>query len=147
NLYLAVGAGGARSWTLLYRYGGKTREMGLGSCLNVSLALARKKAAQARSQLGEGIDPLDARKAIQRAAHAPKFGEVALALIKAKRVEWRSSKHAGQWETTLRTYCASLWDRPVAEIATEDVLAVLTPLWERAPETASRVRSRIENVI
>jgi integrase len=60
---------------------------------------------------------------------------------------WRNPKHRPQWEMTLREYARPLRDKPVSEITTEDVLAVLRPIWQRIPETANRVRGRIENVL
>jgi integrase len=48
---------------------------------------------------------------------------------------------------TLTRYCTGIRDMPVDEIATSDVLAVLTPLWTKTPETASRLRARIEAVL
>jgi integrase len=45
---------------------------------------------------------------------------------------------------TLEEYARPL---PVAEIGTTDVLRVLTPLWQRVPETASRLRARVEAVL
>jgi integrase len=67
--------------------------------------------------------------------------------IEAMAPNWRSPKHRAQWEMTLREYARPLHDKPVNEITTEDVLAVLRPIWQRIPETANRVRGRIENVL
>jgi integrase len=75
------------------------------------------------------------------------FGECAERLIAAMRPAWRSAKHVAQWETTLRDYAAPLRRLPVRAISTDDVLAVLKPLWNEKPETASRVRGRIERVL
>ena len=60
---------------------------------------------------------------------------------------WRSAKHRQQWRMTLTEYCQPIWSKPVDQIATADVLAVLKPLWSRTPEIASRLRGRIEPVI
>ncbi len=75
------------------------------------------------------------------------FGQVADALVEAKQAEWRNAKHKAQWKMTLEVYAASLRSRPVDEIDTEAVLNVLQPIWHEKPETASRLRGRIENVI
>jgi len=37
--------------------------------------------------------------------------------------------------------------KPVDEITTDDVVAVLQPIWRSTPETASRLRGRIENIL
>ena len=114
----------------------------------MTLAEAREKAAGYRSMLAKGIDPLDAKKAGQEAAAARKtFGQCADELIKSKRREWRSEVHAAQWRTTIDDYCGPILDKPVDAIDTQAVLGVLQPVWGRIPETASRLRGRIEAVL
>jgi hypothetical protein len=68
-------------------------------------------------------------------------------LIKSKRREWRSEKHAGQWRKTVTEYCGPIWDVPVDAIDTQAILSILQPIWETIPETASRLRGRIEAVL
>src|SRR5262249_24342065 len=75
------------------------------------------------------------------------FGLCADRLIEAMRPSWRNGKHAAQWEMTLRDYAAPLRRLPVNKIITDDVLSVLKPLWNEKPETASRLRGRIERVL
>jgi integrase len=94
------------------------------------------------------LDPLDAKKAAREAAAARKtFGQCADELIKSKRREWRSDVHAGQWRTTIDDYCGPILDMPVDAIDTAAILSVLQPIWGRIPETASRLRGRIEAVL
>ena len=80
-------------------------------------------------------------------AGRPTFGQVADDFLSAKQSEWRNARHRAQWEMTLRRYCAPLRSRPVDEIDTAAVLVVLKPLWASIPETASRIRGRIEVVL
>ena len=143
GLYLSLSSNGGRRWTFLYRWHGKHTEIGLGSARDVTLARARDLAGQARAKLAEGINPKDTRKPAQAAT----FGECADRVIEAMRPSWRNSKHAKQWEMTLREYAAPLRRMQVDQITTDDVLAVLKPLWQTRPETASRVRARIERVL
>jgi integrase len=151
NLYLTISrtdASVSKRWTFMYSIAGKQREAGFGSVAAVTLAEAREKAARYRSMLAKGIDPLDAKKADREAAAARKtFGQCADELIKSKRREWRSEVHAGQWRTTIDDYCGPILDKPVDVIDTQAVLGVLQPLWQRIPETASRLRGRIEAVL
>ena len=148
NLYLTIsktGAGVSKRWTFMYSYAGKQREAGFGPVATVSLAEAREKAAGYRSMLAKGIDPLDAKKGAIAAAKARKtFGQCADELIKSKRREWRSEVHAAQWRTTIDDYCGPILDKPVDTIDTQAVLGVLQSVWGRIPETASRLRGRIE---
>jgi integrase len=74
------------------------------------------------------------------------FGEAADALIESMASSWRNEKHRRQWKMTLTVYCEPLRSKSVAEVGTEDVLKVLQPLWKTKPETASRLRGRIERV-
>ena len=144
GLYLQVSAGGAKSWVFVYRRGGKRTELGLGSLKSVSLADARGKAAECRTLLADGKNPKDARRPVNR---TPTFGETADRFVASMEGGWRNDKHKAQWAMTLRDYARPLRDLPVNEVSTEDVLAVLKPHWERRPETASRLRGRIERVL
>ncbi|MFK5596583.1 tyrosine-type recombinase/integrase [Methylobacterium sp. HMF5984] len=144
NLYLSISPNGGRRWVFLFRWLGKATEMGLGSTRDVSLARAREKAAEARGQLAESINPMQARE--QRRA-IPTFGEAADSYIVSMEPSWRNPKHVAQWKMTLTRYAAPIRGRGVDTISTDDVLGVLRPLWQAKPETASRVRGRIEAVL
>ena len=143
GLYLSISSNGGRRWVFLFRWHGKPTEIGLGSARDVTLSRARASASQARTKLAEGINPKDARRPLEGAT----FGECADRVIAAMRPSWRNAKHAAQWEMTLRVYAASLRRLPVGKITTDDVLAVLKLLWTEKPETASRLRGRIERVL
>jgi integrase len=143
GLYLSISPNGGRRWVFLFRWHGKPTEIGLGSARDVTLARARELASQARAKLAEGINPKDARRPLAGAS----FGECADRLIEAMRPSWRNHKHVAQWEMTLREYAASLGRLPVDKITTGDVLGVVKPLWNEKPETASRLRGRIERVL
>ena len=148
GLYLNVTPTGARSWLFMWKKDGKRREMGLGSTGSVSLARARELASECRAQVAMGLDPIEARDAAaETKREKPTFGAIADALIAAKESEWRNEKHRAQWRASLTEFAAPLRSRPVDEIDTAAVLAVLTPLWQTKPETASRVRGRIEAVL
>jgi integrase len=141
GLHLWVRGPGKAQWVLRYRApDGRRRDMGLGAFPKVPLAEARARAQAARQA---GRDPLAAREAERRT-----FRAAAEALIAAKRPGWRNAKHAAQWQATLAAYAYPvLGDLPAAEVDTDAVLRVLRPVWRRAPETASRLRQRIEAVL
>jgi integrase len=144
NLYLVVGPGDAKRWVFLYRAMGRLREMGLGSTKAVSLARAREKAALARAQLADGLDPLDMKR---RTGSVPLFGPFADEVRTSLEAQWRNAKHRQQWRTSLECDALPLRAMPVNTITTEDVLRVLKPIWTTKAETASRVRGRIERVL
>jgi integrase len=138
----------SRRWTFLYAINGKQREAGLGSASTVPLKDAREKAAEYRSMLFKGVDPLAVKQATTAAEEARRtFGQCADDLIKSKQSEWRSAKHADQWRKTITGYCGPILGMPVDEVDTAAVLKVLNPIWKRAPESASRLRGRIEAVL
>jgi integrase len=152
GLYLRVQvtAGGriAKSWLVRYRHAGRRRDMGLGAYPDVSLADARRKAEEARRVLAGGVDPIAAARAAAAAAGGiPTFREAAERYIAAHEDGWRNPKHRQQWKNTLTTYAyPRLGGMSVADIAVGDVLRVLEPIWKVKPETATRLRGRIEAV-
>lgn len=164
GLYLQITPGGA-SWIYRYMLNGRAREMGLGPLRLYSLQEARAKALDAARLRHEGIDPIEARraaraKALLDEAKAITFKECAEAYIKAHRPGWRNPKHAAQWEATLATYAEPIiGSLPVQAIDTALVTKVLeqevrepqnehsVPLWAAKPETASRLRGRIEVIL
>jgi integrase len=122
--------------------------MGLGSLdQGVSLAEARIARDEARKILRSGRNPIEVRREERRLAVKTTFGEIADDFLKAKAGEWRNEKHQEQWRSSLTTGAAQLRSRPVDEIDTEAVLAVLRPVWTTTPETAQRLRARIEAVL
>lgn len=147
GLYLVVSETGARKWVFRFIFGSRVTEMGLGNAA-VSLAQAREKAAEARKLVAAGVNPIEARRAANRmAAGKPTFGEMADAFLEAKSSEWRNDKHRAQWKMTLEEYAKPLRALPVDRVDTEAVLGVLQPIWQAKPETAARLRGRIETVL
>jgi integrase len=141
------------SWLFRYRLNGKTHWMGLGPYPAISLAQARELASNARSLKSLGIDPIERREADRDAARlavvkAVTFSECAENYIKAHRVGWRNAIHASQWERTLRAYAyPHIGTLPVQAVDTSLVLKALEPVWTEKPETASRLRGRIESIL
>ncbi len=144
GLYLRVSPSGAKSWVFIHRVGAKRSEIGLGSLRAVSLAKAREIAAECRALVTQGKSP---KVALGTSRRIPTFGEMADTYIEAMSGKWKSDKHAAQWRMTLTDYARSLRSIPVNEIGVEHVLACLKPHWGRRPETAGRLRGRIEQVL
>jgi integrase len=143
----------ASSWVFRYMLNGKAREMGLGSYPGVSLGTARKLAEEQRSLKGRGIDPIDARDASRiaqrvEAARSITFRDCAKAYVQAHAGKWKNAKHAKQWEATLEAHVMPvLGDIPVSAVDRALVIKVLEPIWSEIPETASRVRGRMEAIL
>jgi integrase len=159
NLYLQVTGPGRALWSFRFMLRGKSREMGLGVADpegrggGVTLAEARERAAEAIRLLRGGHDPIerrrdaDAEATRERAASRP-FRDVAELYISSHEAGWRNAKHRWQWRATLDRYAGPVMgDLAVSEVGTEHVLRVLQPIWTEKPETAARLRGRIECVL
>jgi integrase len=172
GLYLQVTKQGSKSWIFRFwvaerdpktgavvrdpttnKVRGRGREMGLGSCITVSLAEARDRALECRKLREKDIDPIDAREAARRQvslerAKSLKFREAAATYMAAHRTAWKNDKHAGQWTATMQTYAYPLLgEMSVQAIDTALIMKVIEPIWATKPETANRVRGRIESIL
>jgi hypothetical protein len=153
GLYLHVSKSGAKSWIFRWRNLGRLRDMGLGPFNTVSLAEARDRALACRKLKLDGGDPIEERRAQRQAAklesaRAMTFRECAEAYIAAHQAGWRNPKHAAQWPSTLATYVYTVFGSlAVQAIDTALVIKAIEPIWSSKPETASRVRGRIESVL
>ena len=147
NLYLSVSSPASRAWIFRYQRAGKRREMGLGPYPFVSLSRAREVADDHRRALCRRHRPAEQRAAAKvaaaKAGHT--FEWCALEHAKAMSANWTSKRHAAEWVRSLRGHVFPLLGAlPIADVDLPRVLAVLEPLWAVKPETASRVRGRIE---
>jgi integrase len=157
GLFLRVKDADHRFWTYRYRLGGKETELSLGPYPKVGLDEARRLHAKARAEVVNGIDPRAGKKLARDAkaaqdAHTPAsakptFGAMADLYIDTHEASWRNPKHRQQWSSTLRDYCAPIRSVPVDQIDTQAILGCLRPIWTLKPETASRVRGRIETIL
>jgi integrase len=148
GLYLSISGEGRRRWVFLYTWRGKQREAGLGAAGKggVSLKAAREKAAEGRALVKAGVDPIaEWNKANPEEVRS--FGKAADDYLAVHQGGFRNEKHKAQWAMTLTRYCEPIRGMPVDAVDTEALLSVLKPLWTRVPETASRLRGRIEAVL
>ena len=160
GLQLLVKKSGARPWVFRYMLDRQSSDIGLGAASGpnvISLAEARDKAIDLRRLVQSGLDPLQERMRIdaQKDAQAQgadvaaiTFMTSAEAYIAAHSDSWKNAKHRAQWPSTLKRYVYPVMgDLPAADISTEHVMAVIEPIWKTKPETASRVRGRIETIL
>jgi integrase len=164
GLYLQVTKGGA-SWVLRYQLAGRARYMGLGPARDFGLADARARAQDARRLTHDGMDPIEVKRQARKrmlleAAKAITFKDAAEKYIAAHAAGWTGEKVEALWKATLETYAAPvIGTLPVQAIDTALVMRVLEQktkdkdgkvagsLWEAKPETAGRVRQRIEAIL
>lgn len=149
GLYLNVKPSGARNWLFVFRWRGGRPSLGLGGYPAVSLSEARRRAGQCRAWLtaSPAEDPRLEWKRLQQPEAIETFGPFALRHIEAIKGDFRNAKHTEQWRTTLKRYAKPIWDLPLHEIGTDEVLRCLEPIWSEKNETARRVRGRIEAVL
>ena len=148
GLFLIVSPAGSRKWVLRYQLSGKRRDMGLGRFPDVGLAAARAAALRARGLIAQGVDPLAEREEARKAARPlPTFGEIAAVVVAEAQAKTANAKVAYQWSRHLGPdYCGLLLGRPVNEITTLDVAAVLKPVWRKKPEVARKLYPAIRRV-
>ncbi len=144
GLYLAIDGEGRRRWLFMHARAGKRTELGLGSGRDLKLADARNLAGEMRAAIERGEDPRTVR---NKDKPGQTFGAFADAFVIDMKPSWKNAKHAAQWEMTLTKYAAKLRPMMLDQITTGDVLGVLRPLWTKTPETAERLRGRIERVL
>lgn len=153
GLHLNVSDTLAASWILRVKVGDRRPDLGLGGFPDVPLAEAREKAREKRSQIARGIDPREAKRAAKQAlkaaqAKAMTFDEAAKACHEAKAGEFSNEKHKADWISSLQRYASAIvGSMPVAEVELAHVVRILSPIWSEKPETASRLRQRIEAVL
>lgn len=155
GLYLQAAPSGIKTWIFRFRSRRtqKLRDMGLGPLHSVGLYEAREKAAAQRAALRSGLDPIEARDGEKRqqaleAAKALTFAECAASYIESHKPGWRNPKHADQWTNTIETFAGPvIGPLPVQDVDTGLVLKILEPIWATIPETASRLRGRIECIL
>jgi integrase len=162
GLWLQVSRYGTKSWLFRFMIDGRPDSMGLGPLNTVSLARAREKAEKVRDLLEQGINPREARDAERRqrkleAAKAITFKQCADRYIEANRAAWKNAKHADQWfatfnqtkrgSTVFPAATEAINDLPVSAIDTGLILNILELIWQKTPESASRIRGRIERVL
>lgn len=157
NLYVRVRQSGSKSFIVKATVAKRQREWTIGlygaAAHQFSLAKARKVRDEIMAQVRAGQPPAtnkparEPTEAKEERNTAPLFGPFALELVDEIEDGFRNAKHRAQWRTTLKTYCVPIWDRPLNEITTDDVIAILRPIWSKKAETASRVRGRIERVL
>jgi integrase len=146
GLYMRVKPSGMKTWLFRYQVNGHRHAMGLGSTRLKSLAQAREKSYELALKISDGIDPIQERKVLERKTSIT-FMDAAARYIKVMRPSWKNVKHAQQWQNTLDKYCTPIADLPVDKIDSYLVMQCLEPIWAVIPETASRIRGRMEKIL
>jgi integrase len=144
-----------RNWIFRYEMDGERHDYGIGPLHRIGLAEARRRRMELRQLIHDGIDPLQERIEARKERLAKKAREVkattfkacAEAYYKIHHKTWSNEKHRKQWLSTMQDYAFPvIGSLNVNDIDTAHIERVLAPIWEKIPETASRVQKRIEHV-
>ena len=145
GLFLVVGKTSGKSWMVRVQKDGRRRDIGLGSASKVPLKLARERAALVRSQVEAGIDPVLERR---KRMGIPTFKQAAALVHAEHKKGWKNGKHQAQWLATLEAYAfPAFGEVAVSEIEAPAVRDALAAIWLTKPETARRLRQRINTVV
>jgi len=153
GLYLQISSFQTKSWVFRFSRNKRSRDMGLGPYPDISLSRAREEAQRCRESLREGLDPIEERKSkritlFTETAKIVTFRECAEKYINIHSVAWSNVKHVKQWTSSLETYAFPfIGDLSVMEVDISLILKILEPIWHTKPETASRIRGRIESIL
>jgi len=152
GLHLWVKSDKAKYWIYRNAKDGKRTDISLGSFPRVGVAEARRKAGALADQIANGVKPVTRSMElfIEKADKSKSitFRELASQIVQSKRPEWKNAKHAQQWSNTLGAYAFPvIGEKVLEEITTDDILQILTPIWQTKTETATRLRGRIERVL
>lgn len=153
GLYLQVSKWRTKSFIFRWMRDGRSRSMGLGSTNTISLADARERARYARRQLLDGSDPVEVRHKARGAermarARAITFRQCADRYLETHSARWKNAKSIAQWKSTMERFALPVFGAmAVDEVDTAQVLKALRKVWAERPETAQRLRGRIQHVI
>ncbi len=152
GLHLWIKASNQKYWIFRYTINGNRQNMSLGSYPEISLKQARQKAIKARNDVNTGVNPITEKKVSKAQNQAIKdkilFKDFALNYITTMRTRWSNPKHAAQWVSTMKTYAfPEIGNLPLDEIDTTHIQRILSGIWTTKPETAARVRGRIERIL
>jgi integrase len=156
GLYLQISKFGTKSWIFRYMANGRNRDMGLGPLCDFTLAEVRERAHKLRQQIKDGLDPIDERRdaklarqqaALREAASRMSFADCAASYLTEHAPTWRNDKHRGQWADSLARANKVFGDLSVDAVDVDVLMKFLNPIWQTTPETASRIRGRIEKVL
>ena len=141
---------GGGQWVLRYTLHGRRREMGLGGLASLSLKDAREMAAEYRTMVLRGLDPIeDRRRARQKAVRDRHLlRDVARDAFESRKAELKGDGIAGRWYSPLALHILpKLGKMPVTAITQVDIRDALEPIWQAKASTAGKAADRLKIVL
>jgi hypothetical protein len=162
GLFLFVGASGSKLWRFVYQFEGKREKIAFGAYPDTSLEHARRKAEEARMQIANNINPSQLRKQVKSVKLNAKLNEnrindglPILGSFADVSHQWLNSvSHLTKANTNKRKKSRIeryafpiLGNKPINEIKSSEVLAVLKPIIDKLQlETAHRLHGEISSI-
>src|SRR5262245_11587150 len=140
GLYLVLQPSGHRSWALRYRFNGTPAKLTLGPWPRLTLAAARKGAADALHELAQGHDPATARADAKLKAAAAQTNTLAAVVAEYLKREGGKLRTLDQRVSTLnRLILPVLGARPVADIKRSEIVRLLDGIEDRSGQRMADV--------
>ena len=131
-------------WMLRLVVAGKRREMGLGRWPDVSIAEARERASDARKQLRDGVDPIQARQAEARKFKRLTVAEAIEQCYAARQAELKGDGKAGRWLSPLSVHVIpKIGTMAIEEVDQHVLKKTLEPIWHEKADTARKAMNRM----
>lgn len=148
GLWLSISGVNYGSWISKYTVTkkgssrGSAKEVGLGSYPLVSLQEARHRHEQNKALASKGFDPSTYNEQTKKT-----FEQVFREYFEHKQKTLNNEKNIKQWESTMKSYVFPIiGDLGINHITHREIVEILSPIWSRIPDTASKVLQRINNV-
>ena len=153
GLYLNIAKGGSKSWIQKVSIDGKRVARGLGSVNALTIAKARKLAADNQAAIRAGHNPFERGAAAAspepepaESREIPTFSQAAYTVLDLHRDDWAPAV-AKRWIARLRQHTfEAIGDRPVDQISRAELAELLAPLRRENHETARKVRQSLAKV-
>lgn len=146
GLWLHKRDDGGAQWVLRLTVQGRRREMGLGAYPAVTLAEARRIAADARSLALTGQDPIRERERKRREAARNQhlLKDIAADAFEARKAGLKGDGKAGRWFSPLEPHVLPKLGRiPVSDLTQTDIRDTLRPIWHEKAATAQKALNRL----
>ncbi|MEP3422896.1 MAG: integrase arm-type DNA-binding domain-containing protein [Erythrobacter sp.] len=144
GLWLIKREKGMGRWMLRIVVRRKRREMGLGSWPDVSIAEARERAATARRQLRDGLDPIEERAKLRHHVDKLTVEEAIAQCFEARKAQLKGDGDAGRWLSPLKVHVIpKIGSKPIEDVDQHLLKELLLPIWHEKPQAASKALNRI----
>lgn len=138
GLFLLIAPSGTKAWRLKYSFHGKEKLISLGLYPTVSLKEARERAATARKDIENGIDPSEKRK-LKKSACQNTFEGVALEWHEQNKHKWSEVYAKTIMHRMKRNLFPQIGSKPVHLVSAPELLALLRKIEARGAKDITHI--------